>query len=72
MAGFNVSSQPNFLKQEAEISEYWRDRGVFSRWMDHRPDAPLFAVPEKSSVASCSPGIQYVLDSVFTDVISRY
>ena len=72
MTGFNVSSQPNFSEQEAEISEYWRDRGVFSRWMDHRPDAPFFVVREKSTVASCSPGIQYVLDSVFRDVISRY
>ena len=46
MTGFNVSSQPNFSEQEAEISEYWRDRGVFSRWMDHRPDAPFFVVRE--------------------------
>ena len=72
MTDFNVSSQPNFAEQEAEISEYWRDRGVFSRWMDHRPDAPFFVVREKSTVAICSPGIQYVLDSVFRNVISRY
>ena len=67
-----MSSQPDFPEQEAEISEYWRDRDVFSRWMDHRPDAPFFVAREKSTVASCSPGIQYVLDSVFRDVISRY
>ena len=73
MADFNVvSSRVNFPELDAQILEYWRERDVFRRWADDRPDAPLFAVNEKPLRANCSPGVHLVLVRVFRDVISRY
>ena len=72
MAGFDiVSSRVNFPELDALILEYWRERGVFRRWADCRPDAPLFTVGEPAKT-NCSPGVQHVLDRVFRDVISRH
>ncbi|MCE2500366.1 MAG: isoleucine--tRNA ligase [Dehalococcoidia bacterium] len=73
MAGFDVvSSRVSFPDLDAEILEYWKERDVFRRSMDERPDAPLFMMYEGPPTANGSPGIHHVLARVFKDVISRY
>ena len=73
MAGFDVvSSRVSFPELDAEILDYWKERDVFRRSMDDRPDAPLFMMYEGPPTANGSPGIHHVLARVFKDVISRY
>ena len=67
-----VSSRVSFPDLDAEILEYWKERDVFRRSMDDRPDAPLFMMYEGPPTANGSPGIHHVLARVFKDVISRY
>ncbi len=73
MAGFDVvSSRVSFPDLDAEVLEYWKEREVFRRSVDERPDAPLFMMYEGPPTANGSPGIHHVLARVFKDVISRY
>lgn len=73
MAGFDVvSSRVSFPDLDAEILDYWKERDVFRRSVDERPDAPLFMMYEGPPTANGSPGIHHVLARVFKDVISRY
>ncbi|MXZ92834.1 MAG: isoleucine--tRNA ligase [Chloroflexi bacterium] len=67
-----VSSRVNFPDLDAEILDYWKERDVFRRSYDERPDAPLFMMYEGPPTANGSPGIHHVLARVFKDVISRY
>ena len=67
-----VSSRVNFPDLDAEVLDYWKERDVFRRSFDERPDAPLFMMYEGPPTANGSPGIHHVLARVFKDVISRY
>ena len=67
-----VSSRVSFPDLDAEVLEYWKERDVFRRSSDERPDAPLFMMYEGPPTANGSPGIHHVLARVFKDVISRY
>ena len=67
-----VSSRVSFPDLDAEILEYWKERDVFRRSSEERPDAPLFMMYEGPPTANGSPGIHHVLARVFKDVISRY
>ncbi len=67
-----VSSRVSFPDLDAEILDYWKERDVFRRSYDERPDAPLFMMYEGPPTANGSPGIHHVLARVFKDVISRY
>ncbi|MDE2787893.1 MAG: isoleucine--tRNA ligase [Chloroflexota bacterium] len=67
-----VSSRVSFPELDAEILDYWKEREVFRRSIDDRPDAPLFMMYEGPPTANGSPGIHHVLARVFKDVISRY
>ena len=67
-----VSSRVNFPDLDAEILDYWKERDVFRRSSDERPDAPLFMMYEGPPTANGSPGIHHVLARVFKDVISRH
>jgi len=67
-----VSSRVSFPDLDAETLQYWKDRDVFRRSVDERPDAPLFMMYEGPPTANGSPGIHHVLARVFKDVICRY
>ena len=41
-----VSSRVSFPDLDAEVLEYWKERDVFRRSVDDRPDAPLFMMYE--------------------------
>ena len=73
MAMFDVvSSRVSFPALDAEVLDYWKEREVFRRAVDDRPDAPLFMMYEGPPTANGSPGIHHVLARVFKDVICRY
>ena len=73
MAKFDVvSSRVSFPDLDAQVLEYWKERDVFRRSVDERPDAPLFMMYEGPPTANGSPGIHHVLARVFKDVICRY
>ena len=67
-----VSSRVSFPELDAQILDYWKERDVFRRSVNDRPDAPLFMMYEGPPTANGSPGIHHVLARVFKDVISRY
>ena len=67
-----VSSRVSFPELDARILQHWKERDVFRRSSDERPDAPLFMMYEGPPTANGSPGIHHVLARVFKDVISRY
>ena len=73
MAMFDVvSSRVSFPQLDAEVLDYWKEREVFRRAVDDRPEAPLFMMYEGPPTANGSPGIHHVLARVFKDVICRY
>ncbi len=67
-----VSSRVSFPDLDSEVLDYWKERDVFRRSSEERPDAPLFMMYEGPPTANGSPGIHHVLARVFKDVISRY
>ncbi|MSQ41768.1 MAG: isoleucine--tRNA ligase [Dehalococcoidia bacterium] len=50
----------------------WRERDVFRRSVEERPDAPLFSFYEGPPTANGNPGVHHVLARVFKDLIPRY
>ena len=67
-----VSSRVSFPELDSGTLAYWKERDVFRRSVDDRPDAPLFMMYEGPPTANGSPGIHHALARIFKDVISRY
>ena len=67
-----VSSRFSAPELEERILAFWREREIFRRSVDERPDAPLFSFFEGPPTANGNPGVHHVLARVFKDLISRY
>ncbi len=57
---------------EERILGFWRERDIFRRSIDERPDAPVFSFFEGPPTANGNPGVHHVLARVFKDLIPRY
>ncbi len=67
-----VSSKVSFPQLEESILRLWKERDIFHKSIDQRPEDRLFIFYEGPPYANASPGIHHVLARVFKDVIVRY
>jgi isoleucyl-tRNA synthetase len=67
-----VSSKVSFPQLEEGILRLWKERDIFHKSIDQRPEDHLFIFYEGPPYANASPGIHHVLARVFKDVMVRY
>jgi isoleucyl-tRNA synthetase len=67
-----VSSKVSFPQLEEDILRLWKERDIFHKSIDQRPEDRLFIFYEGPPYANASPGIHHVLARVFKDVMVRY
>jgi isoleucyl-tRNA synthetase len=67
-----VSSKVSFPQVEEGILRLWKERDIFRKSIDQRPEDRLFIFYEGPPYANASPGIHHVLARVFKDVMVRY
>ena len=67
-----VSSKVSFPQLEEGILRLWKERNIFHKSIDQRPEDRLFIFYEGPPYANASPGIHHVLARVFKDVMVRY
>ena len=67
-----VSSKVSFPQLEENILRLWKERDIFRKSIDQRPQDRLFTFYEGPPYANASPGIHHVLARVFKDVMVRY
>jgi isoleucyl-tRNA synthetase len=67
-----VSSRVSFPQLEEGILRLWKERDIFHKSIDQRPEDRLFIFYEGPPYANASPGIHHVLARVFKDVMVRY
>jgi isoleucyl-tRNA synthetase len=62
----------SFPQVEEGILRLWKERDIFRKSIDQRPEDRLFIFYEGPPYANASPGIHHVLARVFKDVMVRY
>jgi len=67
-----VSSKVSFPQLEEGILRLWKERDIFHKSIDQRPEDRPFIFYEGPPYANASPGIHHVLARVFKDVVARY
>jgi isoleucyl-tRNA synthetase len=67
-----VSSKVSFPQLEEGILRLWKERDIFPKSVQQRPEDRPFVFYEGPPYANASPGIHHVLARVFKDVIVRY
>ena len=67
-----VDSRASFPEMEKRILQLWRERDIFRKSIEGRPEDKLYIFYEGPPYANASPGIHHVLARVFKDIIVRY
>ena len=67
-----VPSRVSFPQQEEAILGLWKDRDIFRRSVEERPEDNVFSFYEGPPTANGNPGIHHVLARVFKDLVPRY
>jgi isoleucyl-tRNA synthetase len=67
-----VDSRQSFPKMEEEILQFWRDKDIFRRSVEERPEDRLYVFYEGPPTANNRPGVHHVLARVFKDLFPRY
>jgi isoleucyl-tRNA synthetase len=62
----------SFPQLEEGILRLWKERDIFHKSIDQRPEDRPFIFYEGPPYANASPGIHHVLARVFKDVVARY
>ncbi|MYD16838.1 MAG: isoleucine--tRNA ligase [Chloroflexi bacterium] len=60
------------LELEQRIREFWRDRDIFRRSVEERPEDDIYSFYEGPPTANGTPGVHHVLSRVFKDLFPRY
>ncbi|MGQ9572828.1 MAG: isoleucine--tRNA ligase [Dehalococcoidia bacterium] len=67
-----VSSKMNFPQLEEGILRLWKERDIFRKSIEQRPEDRLFIFYEGPPYANASPGVHHVLSRIYKDVMVRY
>ncbi|MGI8407478.1 MAG: class I tRNA ligase family protein, partial [Actinomycetota bacterium] len=67
-----VESTADFPAMELRTQEWWRQRDIFRRSVEQRPEDRIFSFNEGPPTANGSPGLHHVLARAFKDIILRY
>ena len=57
---------------EQRIREFWRERDIFRRSVEERPEDDVYSFYEGPPTANGTPGVHHVLSRVFKDLFPRY
>ncbi|MEX2236327.1 MAG: isoleucine--tRNA ligase [Dehalococcoidia bacterium] len=67
-----VESRVDFPAMEQRVQAWWKQRDVFRRSVEQRPEDRIFSFYEGPPTANGSPGLHHVLARAFKDIINRY
>ena len=67
-----VGSLMPHLELEQRIREFWRERDIFGRSVEERPEDDIYSFYEGPPTANGTPGVHHVLSRVFKDLFPRY
>ena len=67
-----VNPKTPFPEIEERILEFWKERDIFRKTIDERPEAPSFVFYEGPPTANARPGVHHVLSRAFKDLFPRY
>jgi len=67
-----VPSKVSFPELEEAILRFWKEREIFRKSVEARPEERLYSFYEGPPTANALPHIGHVLTRVFKDVIPRY
>ena len=67
-----VNPKTPFPEIEERILEFWRERDIFRKTVDERPEARSFVFYEGPPTANARPGVHHVLSRAFKDLFPRY
>jgi isoleucyl-tRNA synthetase len=67
-----VSSKVSFPQMEEAILRLWRERDIFPKSIQQRPEDRVFIFYEGPPYANASPGVHHVLSRIYKDVMVRY
>jgi isoleucyl-tRNA synthetase len=67
-----VSSEVSFPQLEERILAFWREREIFRKSVEQRPENDLFVFYEGPPTANGRPGVHHILSRIFKDAIPRY
>jgi isoleucyl-tRNA synthetase len=67
-----VDSKTSFPEMEKRILQLWKDRDVFRKSIEGRPEDRLYIFYEGPPTANARPGVHHVLSRAFKDLFPRY
>ena len=67
-----VGSLMPHLELEQRIRDFWRERDIFRRSVEERPEDDIYSFYEGPPTANGTPGVHHVLSRVFKDLFPRY
>jgi isoleucyl-tRNA synthetase len=67
-----VDSKTSFPEMEKRILQLWKERDVFRKSIEGRPEDKLYIFYEGPPTANARPGVHHVLARVFKDLFPRY
>jgi isoleucyl-tRNA synthetase len=67
-----VDSRQSFPEMEKRILQLWRERDVFRKSIERRPEDKLYTFYEGPPTANARPGVHHVLSRAFKDLFPRY
>ncbi|GAF79803.1 unnamed protein product, partial [marine sediment metagenome] len=67
-----VDSKTSFPEMEKRILQLWKDRDVFRKSIEGRPEDRLYTFYEGPPTANARPGVHHVLSRAFKDLFPRY
>ncbi len=62
----------SFPELETGILEFWRERDIFTRSIEERPEDNLFVFYEGPPTANGRPGVHHIMPRVIKDLFARY
>ncbi|MFB3052387.1 MAG: class I tRNA ligase family protein, partial [Dehalococcoidia bacterium] len=67
-----VDSRASFPEMEKRILRFWKERDVFRKSIEGRPEDKLYVFYEGPPTANARPGVHHVLSRAFKDLFPRY
>ena len=67
-----VDPSVSFPDLETGILDFWRDKDIFKRSIEERPEDNLFVFYEGPPTANGRPGVHHIMPRVIKDLFARY
>ncbi len=57
---------------EAEVLNYWNEKGIFQKSLDNRPSGRIYSFYEGPPTVNGKPGVHHIFSRTIKDVVCRY